>query len=71
MNLAPGQTDKSSRRENRSSASGQGELVGTEAERPETKEKHGVCDPMPEFTRTSPLVDYNTFTMNNPCQNRP
>jgi hypothetical protein len=75
MNLASGHTDKKSRRQNHSSASGQGELVGTEAE---TKEKHGVWDPMPEFTITSPLVDYNTFTMNNPmpestltlCQSR-
>jgi hypothetical protein len=75
MNLVSGQSDKSSRRENRSSASGQGELVGTEAE---TKERHGVWDTMPEFTITSPFVDYNTFTMGNPmpesaltlCQSR-
>jgi hypothetical protein len=36
----------------------------------ESKEKHGVWDPMPEFTLTSPYVhsrvDSNTFTMCNP-----
>jgi hypothetical protein len=40
---------------------------GTEAE---SKGKHGVWDPMPELTITSPYVlskvDYNTFTMGNP-----
>ncbi len=36
----------------------------------ESKEKHGVWDPMPELTITSPYVDSrvdtNTFTMGNP-----
>jgi hypothetical protein len=36
----------------------------------ESKEKHGVWDPMPESTVTSPYVharvDSNTFTMGNP-----
>jgi hypothetical protein len=36
----------------------------------ESKEKHGVWDPMPELTLTSPYVhcrdDFNTFTMGNP-----
>jgi hypothetical protein len=36
----------------------------------ESKEKHGVWDPMPEFTLTSPYVDSrvdsNTFTMGDP-----
>jgi hypothetical protein len=36
----------------------------------ESKEKHGVWDPMPEMTITSPYVrstvDSNTFTMDNP-----
>jgi hypothetical protein len=32
----------------------------------ESKEKHGVWDPMPELTITSPYVYSNTFTMNNP-----
>jgi hypothetical protein len=36
----------------------------------EFKEKHGVWDPMPELTITSPYVhsrvDSNTFTMGNP-----
>ena len=48
----------------------------------EFKEKHGVWDPMPELTITSPYVhsrvDSNTFTMGNPmlessltlCQSR-
>jgi hypothetical protein len=46
----------------------------------ESKEKHGVWDPMPELTITSPYarVDSNTFTMGNPmpestltlCQSR-
>jgi hypothetical protein len=38
----------------------------------ESKEKHGVCYPMPELTITSPYVhsrvDYNTFIMNNLMQ---
>jgi hypothetical protein len=42
----------------------------------ESKEKHGVWDPMPELTTTSPYVhsrvDSNTFTLDNPiCQSRP
>ncbi len=41
----------------------------------ESKEKHSVCDPMPELTMTSPYVhsrvDSNTFTMGNPSQSRP
>ncbi len=40
---------------------------GTEAE---SKEKHGLCDPMPELTITSPYVhsgvDSTTFTTDNP-----
>jgi hypothetical protein len=36
----------------------------------ESKEKHGVWDPLPELTITSPYVhsrvDSNTFTMGNP-----
>jgi hypothetical protein len=44
-------------------------LVHTNTEA-ESKEKQGVCDPMPELTVTSPYVhsrvDSNTFTMNNP-----
>jgi hypothetical protein len=36
----------------------------------ESQEKHGVWDPMPELTITSPYVhsrvDSNTFTMGNP-----
>ncbi len=33
----------------------------------ESKEKHGVWDPMPELTIiTSPYVDSDTFTMGNP-----
>ncbi len=36
----------------------------------ESKEKHGVWDPMPDLTITSPYVhsrvDSNTFTMGNP-----
>ncbi len=36
----------------------------------ESKEKHGVLDPMPEFTIASPYihsrVNSNTFTMGNP-----
>jgi hypothetical protein len=36
----------------------------------ESKEKHGVWDPMPELTITSPYVhsrvDSNKFTMGNP-----
>jgi len=36
----------------------------------ESKEKHGVWDPMPELTKTllyvHSRVDYNTFTMGNP-----
>ncbi len=36
----------------------------------ESKEKHGVWDPMPELTITSPYVhsrvDSNTFTIGNP-----
>ncbi len=36
----------------------------------ESKEKHGVWDPMPDLTITSPYVqsrvDSNTFTMDNP-----
>jgi hypothetical protein len=49
----------------------------------ESKEKHGVWDPMPKLTITSPYVDSrvdsNTFTMGSPmpestftlCQSRP
>ncbi len=33
-----------------------------------SKEKHGVWDPMPELTITSPFVDSTTFTMGNPMQ---
>ncbi len=41
----------------------------------ESQEKHGVWDPVPELTITSPYVrfrvDSNTFTMGNPiCQSR-
>jgi hypothetical protein len=32
----------------------------------ESKEKHGVWDPMPELTITSPYVEYSTFIMGNP-----
>jgi hypothetical protein len=32
----------------------------------ESKEKHGVWDPMPELTTTSPYVHSNTFTMGKP-----
>ena len=36
----------------------------------ESKEKHGVLDPMPELTKTSPYVrsrvDYNTFYHRKP-----
>jgi hypothetical protein len=39
-------------------------------QRPNPKRKHGVRDPMPELTITSPYVDFrvdsNTFTMRNP-----
>jgi hypothetical protein len=41
----------------------------------ESKEKHGVEDPMPVLTITSPYVhsrvNSNTFTMGNPMQSRP
>ncbi len=30
----------------------------------ESKEKHGVWDPMPELTTSSPYVDSNTYTCN-------
>jgi hypothetical protein len=44
--------------------------VGTvkKVQRPETvlKEKHGVWDPMPELTITSPYVDSNICAMGNP-----
>jgi hypothetical protein len=40
----------------------------------ESKEKHGVWDPMPELAITSPYihsrVESNTFTMGNLCQSR-
>ncbi len=32
----------------------------------ESKEKHGVWDPVPELTITSPYVHSNTLTMGNP-----
>jgi hypothetical protein len=32
----------------------------------QSKEKHGVRDPMPELTITSSYVHSNTFTMGNP-----
>jgi hypothetical protein len=45
------------------------DFFSTEAE---SKEKHGVWDPMPELTITSPYVDTNTRTIGNPiCQSRP
>jgi hypothetical protein len=41
----------------------------------ESKEKHGVWDPMPELTLTlyyvHSRVDSKTFTMGNLCQHRP
>jgi hypothetical protein len=40
----------------------------------ESKEKHGVCDPMPKLIITSPYVDSrddsNTFPMGNPMPSR-
>jgi hypothetical protein len=46
------------------------DFFSTEAE---SKEKHGVWDPMPELTITSPYVDSsNTCTIGNPIwQSRP
>ncbi len=43
-------------------------LLQTLCRDPETvfKEKHGVWDPMPKLTITSPYVDSKTFTMGNP-----
>ncbi len=39
------------------------------------KEKHGVCDKMPDLTITPPYihsrVDFKIFTMGNPLQSRP
>ncbi len=32
----------------------------------ESKEKHGILDPMPEFIITQPYVDSNTCIMGNP-----
>jgi hypothetical protein len=47
-------------------------LQVTEAE---SKEKHGLGDPMPVLTITSPnvhsRVNSNTFTKSNPMQSRP
>ncbi len=45
-------------------------IATTTVSEAESKEKHGVWDPMPELTITSPYVhsrvDSNTFTMGNP-----
>jgi hypothetical protein len=49
----------------------------SECSEAESKEKHGVWDPMPELTITAPYVhsrvDSSTFTMGNPmpeCQSQ-
>jgi hypothetical protein len=48
------------------------QLLQTLISEAESKEKHGVWDPMPELTITSPYVhsrvDSNTFTMGNPAR---
>jgi hypothetical protein len=45
-------------------------IATTTVSEAESKGKHGVLDPMPELTITSPYVhsrvDSNTFTMDNP-----